>query len=195
MQAVQSGSLHSNAGGASSQSSHHHHDDDDDDELVAQARAESGAEQPNSWQLLRSHLERTIADSERLSDQLKRSWDRAQTAAIRGAAAGLLLRGGEHNNGCMVSCLRAHHVADLPSDPSLRIGLHLLGRLVPKKKGKRGLTILEELADTASYTAFLASLGLVFVSVDEGIAVFFGKRRCELRTGERTVADVDNAMK
>ena len=46
------------------------------------------------------------------------------------------------------------------------------------EKRRRQKTLLGALEDTARYTAFLGSLAGVYVSVDEGLAWLFGRKRC-----------------
>lgn len=107
-----------------------------------------------SWQHLKEHLERTLAHSEHLHEQLRRSWVRCYTAAIRGACAGVTLRGGLHVMGFLLYALR-------------------------KKRAKqRELSLKAALADAARWTSFLSLLGLSYVAIDEGLAIFLGKSRC-----------------
>ncbi|CAD7699855.1 unnamed protein product [Ostreobium quekettii] len=78
--------------------------------------------------------------------------DRLATAVVRGAAAGLVLRGGLH---VLTKALRA------ASGPGRGGG-----------GGDR-----DALLETARYTAWLGSLAGVFVGVDEGLAAIWGKER------------------
>ncbi|GMH39395.1 hypothetical protein BSKO_07293 [Bryopsis sp. KO-2023] len=84
---------------------------------------------------------------------LARIRERALTALVRGAAAGFALRG----------------------------GLHLLSKalsLVSARRSKK--TVLSgrhPLEETARYTAFLGALGGVYVAVDEGLALWLGKKK------------------
>ena len=85
-----------------------------------------------------------------------RAWLRFVNAVGRGGVCGALLRGGLHLAGW------------------------LLGLLLKRRSSQasQGLSSWEKLKDTARYAAFLATFSGSFVAVDEGIAAFFGKRRC-----------------
>lgn len=64
-----------------------------------------------------------------------------------------------------------------------RGGLHLVSFLVRlsanfrRRQARKSLNFLDKLHDTLRYTAFLGAFGGIFVSVDEGIAAAFGKRK------------------
>lgn len=81
--------------------------------------------------------------------------ERAITALLRGAAAGLALRG----------------------------GLHLLSKIAVLLSAREGRRVNESyprhpVEETARYVAFLGSLGGVYVAADEGLAALIGKERC-----------------
>lgn len=85
----------------------------------------------------------------------ERACIRAWTAFVRGATAGLALRGGLH----LVS-----------------LALAAYGRT--SEGGKiASVSRRHPLEETARYGAFLGSLGGVYVAVDEGIALLFGKKK------------------
>ncbi|GLC40870.1 hypothetical protein PLESTB_000014000 [Pleodorina starrii] len=85
--------------------------------------------------------------------EIRRAWDRVRTAAIRGAAAGVLIKGGLH---------------------TLTFVMYLLSRI--RGKGRQRVTTLADaLRDTVLHTCFLAALGSSYTAVDEGIALVFGK--------------------
>lgn len=123
----------------------------DEEALVAST---SGDDSNDSWQHLKEHLERTLAQTELLHEQLHRSWIRCYTAAIRGAGAAVCLRGGLH------------------------LVTSLLYALKKKRGNKREISLSEALTDTARWTWFLSTLGLSYVAIDEGLAIFLGKNRC-----------------
>lgn len=96
--------------------------------------------------------------------------ERATTALLRGAAAGLALRG----------------------------GLHLLSKaaaLLSKGKKAQGSNSRHPFEETARYCAFLGSLGGVYVVVDEGIAALFGNERCSLTVKYSTRRGCSLALK
>ncbi|GFH06174.1 TMEM135_C_rich domain-containing protein [Haematococcus lacustris] len=80
---------------------------------------------------------------------------RAYTAAVRGGAAGLGLKGGLH---LLTAALR---------------------NVRPPKKsiGKHQVTLREAVLDVATYTVFLGTMGAVYVSVEEALALLFGQDR------------------
>ena len=117
------------------------------------ASPEPGALIPQLQQQLAVLKERLLARGLG-SPELFRALERLINASVRGAAAGLILRGGLH----LVSQLVSLVVAS-------------------KRKARRGLTLKQALDDTLRYVAFLGSLGGVYVAVDEGIAAVFGKSR------------------
>ena len=82
-----------------------------------------------------------------------RALSRLWNAALRGAAIGMCLRGGLH---------------------LLKFILSILS-IVRRKRAPAPVS--EMLADTLRYTGFLGTLGGVFVAVDEGIALLFGRDR------------------
>ena len=96
---------------------------------------------------------RPIADEE--EDELFRVAGRLGNAIIRAAATGCAVRGGIH---------------------ALSWIFALLLKSKSEKK-RRQKTLLGALEDTVRYTAFLGSLAGVYVSVDEGLAWLFGRRR------------------
>ena len=80
-----------------------------------------------------------------------RALSRLLNAVLRGAAIGMCLRG----------------------------GLHLLKFIlsIVMRRKRTSAPVSEMLADTLRYTGFLGTLGGVFVAVDEGIALLFGRDR------------------
>lgn len=87
--------------------------------------------------------------------EVRRAIDRVRTAAIRGGAAGIVVKG-------------LHHA------------LLAVASLLSQARGKkrRTVTLYEAAADTAVYTAFLACMGGVYTAVDEALALGLGKNRC-----------------
>ncbi|KAF5834998.1 hypothetical protein DUNSADRAFT_8055 [Dunaliella salina] len=104
-------------------------------------------------------LKNAHGGDEALYEQLSRSWQRLKTAAWRGGAAGLTLRGGLNVLSTLLFMLR------------------MATRGKGKARPKRGLTLPEAVNDTLCYTAFLAALGGSYVFVDEGLAILLGKSR------------------
>ena len=88
-----------------------------------------------------------------------RARERLVSAVVRGATAGLALRGGLH------------------------LVTYLLGLALSRKRGKRGTPAnarpvgLELIKDTLRWGAFLGSFAGVFVTSDEVIALLGGKKR------------------
>lgn len=118
---------------------------------------------PRHKQLSKEDMEASSSDRgffedlERLArtPELRRAWDRVRTAAIRGAAAGILIKGGLH---------------------TLTFVVYLLSRIRGKAR-QRVATLADVLRDTVLHTCFLAALGSSYTAMDEGIALIFGKSR------------------
>lgn len=96
-----------------------------------------------------------LLGDKQLPEEAKRAIIRVRTAAIRGGAAGIVIKG-------------LHHV------------LLMVASLLSQARGKkrRTVTLYEAATDTAVYTAFLACMGGVYTVVDEGLALGLGKDRC-----------------
>ena len=84
----------------------------------------------------------------------ERALSRLCNAVLRGAAIGMCLRGGLH---------------------LLKFILSIVMRR--RKRTSAPTPVSEMFADTLRYTGFLGTLGGVFVAVDEGIALLFGRDR------------------
>ena len=83
----------------------------------------------------------------------ERALSRLCNAVLRGAAIGMCLRGGLH------------------------LLKFILSIIMRRKRTSAPTPVSEMLADTLRYTGFLGTLGGVFVAVDEGIALLFGRDR------------------
>ncbi len=90
------------------------------------------------------------------SPDLYRIRDRILTSATRGAAAGVLIKGGLH---------------------TLTFIMYLLGKLRGGKGRQRAISLADVLRDTIVHTAFFAALGSTYTAVDEGLALVLGKER------------------
>lgn len=92
-----------------------------------------------------------------LRAQGDREWHRLGNAVIRGAGAGLLLKGGLNLLSWVLAIFSKSRRRHLWANP-LKM-------------------VVEQVLDTLRYTLFLASLSGVYVGSDEGIAVAFGRKR------------------
>lgn len=90
------------------------------------------------------------------SPDLHRIKDRILTSATRGAAAGVLIKGGLH---------------------TLTFIMYLLGKLRGGKGRQRAISLADVVRDTVVHTAFFAALGSTYTAVDEGLALVLGKER------------------
>ena len=113
------------------------------------------------WDLI---LARLSADSNK--QELTRAALRLRTAMLRGAGAGLTLRGGLHLLTTLLALLTKRGVG--------------AGR-------RRTLSLADAAIDTLQYTAFLGTLGGVYVAVDESLAAALGKQRCVVCQGPACV--------
>jgi len=86
-----------------------------------------------------------------------RAWYRFLNASVRGAGAGLCLRGGLHLLSWFFALLSTSRRKRLLLSP-LRV-------------------LLDQFVDTVRYTLFLGSLSGVYVAADESIAQRFGRQR------------------
>ena len=86
-----------------------------------------------------------------------RAWYRFLNASVRGAGAGLCLKGGLHLLSWLFALLSKSRRNRLLLSP-LRV-------------------LLDQFKDTLRYTLFLGSLSGIYVAADEGIAHYYGRQR------------------